>query len=38
MIFAQKIAQLNRRIMLKNILLQLNVEYNEDLIIESIHN
>ena len=38
MIFAQNYAQLNRRIMLKIILRQLNIPYEDDNIIESIHN
>lgn len=38
MIFAQKYAQYNRRTMIKQVLAQINIVYNEDNIIESIHN
>jgi tRNA-splicing ligase RtcB len=38
MIFAQKYAQLNRRLMLRNILDRLGFDYNEETVIESIHN
>lgn len=38
MIFAQKYAQLNREIILRNILNGLHVEYDKDNLIESIHN
>jgi RNA-splicing ligase RtcB len=38
MIFAQKYAEMNRRIMLKNLLREFKIEYFEDKIIESVHN
>ena len=38
MIFAQKYAQHNRRTMLKQIIKELNIAYDEDKVVESIHN
>jgi tRNA-splicing ligase RtcB (3'-phosphate/5'-hydroxy nucleic acid ligase) len=38
MIFAQNIAKLNRRVMLREILKFINLEYDEENVIESIHN
>ena len=38
MIFCQKLAQLNRRLILKRILSSMDIEYDEERVIESIHN